>query len=168
MAAVHVTKQAHLAWCRIDQVMLASLAHRESVADQDVEEFIEYVNNDFREHGVVDGFFTYSPTATLSITQRKMLTDATERLGQKRFRVNAFVTDSRLMRGAATALGWFARDVKIKAFRLSEVPQALAWLKEQGCRFDLVEAQRAFDQMVDRITRTGDSGGGPSASAVTK
>src|SRR4029434_10500587 len=104
MAIIQVTKQSQMAFCRVDQVMLVVFADRPSVDDEELKEFIELASASFRAHGVVDAFDTCSKSTTITSAQRKILTEATESLGAKRFRVNVIVTDSALTRAPATPM----------------------------------------------------------------
>lgn len=149
MATVKVTKQAHLAYARLNQMQMVVLAETE-ISNTDLQEFIADVSDNYRRFGPVQTFFVYSKTARLNALQRKMITDAVRALGAS-FRANAIVTDSLAVRGMVTALSWIF-PTHTASFSLVKVDKALDWL-QTFCDFDKIEAMQVVDKMLGKVKR---------------
>jgi hypothetical protein len=149
--SIRLTKNAHIAYARAEQLQLVVLAPLPHISNDDLREFIAYATNNYHAFGSVRAFFTYSKTARLNPLQRKLLTDTTESLGLE-LRANAIVTDSLFVRGMLTAMGWMlSKGIKIEGFAPNKVPEALSWL-ETFCYFPRSEAEQAITQMIAKLS----------------
>jgi hypothetical protein len=82
-----------------------------------------------------------APNTSLSSTQRKYVSDVMKAKGidTDRQRRAVVLTDSAILVGATTAIGWLA-NVSFKAFKPDDIDAALEWLRG-GAPFDQAEAK---------------------------
>jgi hypothetical protein len=92
--------------------------------------------------------FNLSPRRGPTSAQRRLLSleyHTRNRIDEvRRF---AMLTESALVRGALTALGWFAQRTKTSAYPPAKAMEALAWLR-QDTAFDVVEAVTVFRELM--------------------
>jgi hypothetical protein len=98
--------------------------------------------------GAARAVFNLSPRAGPSSSQRRMLmSEYRERNRIDEVRRFAILTESALVRGVLTALGWFAQGTKTAAYAPTKATEALAWLREDVA-FDVADAVTAFRELM--------------------
>lgn len=150
MPVIRVTKNKHLAYARVGDLELVAFAELPHVSNDDLREFIAGAEHSFSINGPVSAFFTYSKTARLNPLQRQLIADTTKAL-KTPLTASVIVTDSLVVRGMLTAMGWMVRDVKINSFSTAKVPDAFDWI-EQHCKFQRVPAERMLAQLLETLT----------------
>lgn len=94
---------------------------------------------------------TYSPVEAPNAAQRAQLAAEPQGRALSIVKRVAFCTESSMVRGAMTALGWLSRaPTVVKPFRTSDKDQALAWLAEIG-EFEHSEALRQLHYLQEHL-----------------
>ncbi len=132
-----------IAYSVVDNVLLVC-AGDDTPTDEEFGQMVKTIRD---LHSSVTGILVLAGTKRPTSNQRSEMTAVLKRraLGL------ALVSESRLARGAITAIGWFVQGVK--SFRESEIQQALLFLKADPSNTDWIisklrelQASLALDQ----------------------
>jgi hypothetical protein len=103
-----------------------------------------------RKHGLQTGILVWTLKHGPSARQRQLLAgEFNWSIAQQR-RL-AIITESVVLRGTATAVGWFSGGgMKTRGFIPRELDEAFDWLGEE-CRFDRDQARAMLDAAIDAV-----------------
>jgi hypothetical protein len=122
------TIRTSLAFARVGAMLVLSYRHRQGPSDTDWRAWMERLRvRDFDKLLVSSPFDVIGPNAG----QRRAIAEYWNHTRGARPRV-ARLTDSRLVAGAYTALGWVLEDLQMRVFTRSDLPAALAWLGSEA------------------------------------
>jgi hypothetical protein len=146
-----VTSDNTMASSRVGQLLLAAAGER-SITDLGWREYLEFSASSVKNDGPFSGVLFWAPTQGPTGSQRKMLTEEyAEAVRIDAQRCVALISDSTMVRGALTAINWFAKK-NMRAFARTDIQQALDWMADE-IEFDRQEAEQALGLIIVAVQR---------------
>jgi hypothetical protein len=146
---MRMTLDGNMASARVGKLWLGA-AGRHAIKDETWRQYLDHAAASTASDGPFHGVLFWSPTHGPSASQRKVLRNEFARAiavdAQRRV---VLISESTLVRGAMTAISWFART-NAAAFSPADIQCAFDWLAED-IPFDRTQAQRALVQIVDAV-----------------
>jgi len=137
---------------RAEGELIIAATSEKPMTDEAVDEFIVHLGALMNGRSAITAILQYSPTQSPNALQRKRMMEA-QAMNQPIKRI-AILTQSKIVRGAVTALAWFAKSgPQTRAFSIDRHADALKWLSETA-RFDRVAAPAVLKEVTSAVGLT--------------
>lgn len=138
------TRRGSVGSARVGELWIFVMPDR-PVDDALWREHLENCAAEVRRNGPYAGVLGWAAKNGPSAAQRRIMTvEYADRLRLDKQRRFALITESALVRGIMTALGWVSPGTKMNAFAPSDVDRAFDWIAEDGIVFDRKQAEEAL------------------------
>jgi hypothetical protein len=151
-SALFVAKDKTIAGLRVGDLWL-SASGEEPISDAGWQEMLQFLCQTAAASGPVTASLNWCPKHGPSNAQRNLLTKGSyaDAMQIDKTRRSAIMSDSVVVRGALTAIGWLlGAKFQARAFAPKELPAAFEWTSEE-CNVDRAVAERAHPQLLEAI-----------------
>ena len=141
------TAQRDACYARLGPLFLG--VQRQAIDNDQTQSLMESLAAHVKREGPGKVLLIYAPDAGPTAEQRRMIVDEYgDRTGIKSFSRVALLSNSTMVRGVLTALGWLlGGKSRTRAWKPSDWKKCLEWLHE-GAAFDLAAAELAFKDVL--------------------